>query len=170
MAINVLGGCAVAFAGSWLLNLVRSFKLLDDDRAVEIEIAEAAHERANGQVAELRAENADLKRPKRPAHEQAIFEEIAAEVRSLQPHERRYLEALRSHLEVDADKLRHELIAAGMPENEWLKAVTHFRTSNTRIVEEILPSPSRPRNYVRINPLYRDYALEALHNTRPPST
>ena len=34
--INASSGCVLAFAGTWLISLVRSVKLLDDDRAAEI--------------------------------------------------------------------------------------------------------------------------------------
>lgn len=42
VAINAAGGCALAFAGCWVISLVRSVRLLDEDRAVEVRAAENA--------------------------------------------------------------------------------------------------------------------------------
>jgi hypothetical protein len=49
VAISAAGGSALAFAGCWVISLVRSVRLLDEDRAVEVRTVEHALTVSEGQ-------------------------------------------------------------------------------------------------------------------------
>jgi hypothetical protein len=65
VTLNAVGGCALAFVGSWIVSLVSSFKLLDDDRAMEINLAKGDLEKSEERVRSLIAENAEQGKPRR---------------------------------------------------------------------------------------------------------
>lgn len=95
---NAIGGCAVAFAGCWAISVVRTIKLLDNDRANEVQASrevleriQKAHEaelsskdRTNqAQAAEIEQLRLKLQKPVRTAAEDHYYREAEAEISKL---------------------------------------------------------------------------------------
>jgi hypothetical protein len=85
VAINAAGGCALAFAGSWVISLLRSARLLDDDRAMEIRAAEHARNVSARQSGDKDKKIARLRDAlfKRHPHDEELEVQIRARVEGL---------------------------------------------------------------------------------------
>ena len=167
-----LGGCVLAFAGNWAISLIRSFKLLDDDRAKEVEDAAHAIDSLSQQAEQVRQEtekllsdpsieNSELKKPRRPVAQQIVFDQAKVELAKLGSPEITFIRALIHHEQVEHQELHRTLTTEGMSREEWMAVVATFRKSQP-LVADSLPTPFDPHEHWRINPYYREVLLEIL--------
>jgi hypothetical protein len=85
VVVNAASGCALAFAGSWLISLFRSVKLLDDDRVVEIRAEEHARNISTRQSDDKDKQIARLQEAlaKRHPHDEELEAKVRARVDGL---------------------------------------------------------------------------------------
>lgn len=78
IAVNAAGGAILGFAGSWVLSLIRSIKLLDDDRAIEIARVGSELNQRNHTIGELEKKlAAPTKTPAELHHFQIAQEDLS---------------------------------------------------------------------------------------------
>lgn len=164
VAVNAAGGLVLAFVGSWAISLVRSFKLLDDDRAAEVATANAALAESQRGGEMLKAENAELKKPKRERHQQIKYDEASSEIQGLSAPELVFIRALIGRGEFKFEDFHQDLIRNhGMAESDFSQAVVRFRSQRVHLVQFIGPSALRSNNFIQVNPHYLDALVEILN-------
>jgi hypothetical protein len=114
-------------------------------------------------------ENAELKRPRRSPHQQALYDDVQQEISGIDENDRAYLHTLLRREQMELFDLHNDLAKRqGIPEEAISKSRQRFmKYSKIRVVEDIHPTPFKPHNYVRINPHCRDVLLELLHSSEP---
>ena len=88
--VNATAGAAIVFVGTIVISLVRSTKLLDDDK-------EKVITQANASIVNLSNEIAELKAPKRSGHEQHHYQEAKKYLDTLPDDAKQVLREILSH-------------------------------------------------------------------------
>lgn len=89
--IDGAAGAAAAFAGTWIISLLRSPKLLDEERATTISRVESQLAVSENEVSLLR------QRPKRTAAEEYHYQAAKAALRTVGEEAKEILRCLRNH-------------------------------------------------------------------------
>jgi len=145
VAINSIGGCLLAFAGSWAISLVRSFKLLDDDRASDA----ASQDRViNSLESEKESLLDKLKKPTLSDADQAKRQLVQEKLRNASVEETDLLRYLLLHGKTDPPTLTKS--------PEWHIAINNMLIA--RLVSHIPAGPGQPsfQQYYELNSELKD--------------
>ena len=183
VAINAIGGCALAFAGSWVISLVRSVKLLDDDRANDIaqigerarneirEASEAAAKQLGERDTEIQRLNLLVSKPPRSLAEEHHHQIAEREIRGLSEDATHVLRHVYAHGKLFAGP--DGIGAVRLGEGIVLKCL-NGELSQLKIVCQQRGDWDRNGQKIwwEIPPAYRDAVAEVLFRpvTPPPAS